>query len=56
MSRTLDTLRSADRLVVRGGSYSYDEDCVKTWVRNTQLAERADQQTGFRLVIDEAST
>ena len=51
--RTLDTLRPTDCLIIRGGSYSYDSNCVRTWVRNTQLAERGDQQTGFRLVIEE---
>jgi formylglycine-generating enzyme required for sulfatase activity len=50
--RDLKTLRPTDRLVVRGGSYSYDDFCVRTWMRNTQLAERQDSQTGFRLVID----
>jgi len=50
--RNLESLRPTDRLVVRGGSYSYDEFCVRTWMRNTQLAERRDGQTGFRLVID----
>lgn len=49
--RSLRDLRETDRLIVRGGSYSYDERCVTTWMRNTQLAERADGQTGFRLVI-----
>jgi formylglycine-generating enzyme required for sulfatase activity len=48
----LDSLQPSDRLIVRGGSYSYDADCVRTWVRNTQVAERSDQQTGFRLVIE----
>jgi len=50
--RTSASLQPADRLIVRGGSYFYDADCVRTWVRNTQLAERSDQQTGFRLVIE----
>lgn len=50
--RTLQTIRDADRLVVRGGSYSYDPKCVRTWVRNTQLAARKDHHTGFRLVIE----
>lgn len=48
---TASTLRSTDRLVIRGGSYSYHPDCVRAWVRNTQVANRADRQTGFRLVI-----
>jgi formylglycine-generating enzyme required for sulfatase activity len=51
-TRALTSLRPADRLVIRGGSYSYEADCVRTWVRNTQLAERSDQQTGFRLVLE----
>jgi formylglycine-generating enzyme required for sulfatase activity len=51
--RDIDSLSPSDRLVIRGGSYSYDPDCVRTWVRNTQLAARNDSQTGFRLVIEE---
>jgi formylglycine-generating enzyme required for sulfatase activity len=50
--RTFERLRPTDRLIIRGGSYSYEFDCVRTWVRNTQLAERKDLQTGFRIVID----
>ncbi|WP_424973512.1 formylglycine-generating enzyme family protein [Dinoroseobacter sp. S124A] len=44
---------ASDRYVVRGGSYSYDRECVRSWVRNTQVAARPgyDPQTGFRLVI-----
>jgi formylglycine-generating enzyme required for sulfatase activity len=53
--RDLATLRPTDRLVIRGGSYSYDDFCVRTWMRNTQLADRRDGQTGFRLVIDKMS-
>lgn len=55
-TRDLVTLRPSDRLIVRGGSYSYDPDCVRAWVRNTQIAERRDRQTGFRLVIEEAES
>lgn len=51
LHRCIETLLPEDRLVVRGGSYSYDPNCVRTWVRNTQLAERYDRQTGFRLVL-----
>lgn len=40
----------SSRMVIRGGSYSYDSQCVQTWVRNTQIASRRDGQTGFRLV------
>lgn len=40
------------RVVIRGGSYSYDAECVQTWVRNTQVALRRDFQTGFRLVCE----
>lgn len=50
--KSIDNLEPADRLIVRGGSYSYDPACVKTWVRNTQLAHRSDSQTGFRVVIE----
>lgn len=53
--RSTDTLLFGDRLVIRGGSYSYDPNCVRTWVRNTQMAERHDSQTGFRLVIKECA-
>lgn len=52
--RDLSTLQPSDRLIVRGGSYSYDWKCVRTWVRNTQLASRSDGQTGFRLVIEDS--
>lgn len=52
--RTSHTLAPDDRPIVRGGSYSYDPACVRAWVRNTQLAMRADSQTGFRLVIETA--
>lgn len=41
------------RVVIRGGSYSYDPDCVQTWVRNTQIASRHDNQTGFRVVLED---
>lgn len=51
----IGSLKPSDRLVIRGGSYSYDPGCVRTWVRNTQLAERKDPQTGFRLVIEDNS-
>ena len=51
-SRDLASLQPSDRLIIRGGSYSYDPECVRTWVRNTQLASRRDSQTGFRLVIE----
>ena len=50
--RDLCTVQPSDRLIIRGGSYSYDPSCVRCWVRNTQLAERSDAQTGFRLVIE----
>ena len=40
------------RLVVKGGSYSYGSECVQAWVRNTQIANRRDMQTGFRLVLE----
>jgi|GEM_PF-3956142 len=39
------------RVVIRGGSYSYDRECVRGWVRNTQLVTRRDPQTGFRFVL-----
>ena len=42
---------AADRIIVRGGSYAYDPLCIRTWVRNTQIACRADGQTGFRAMI-----
>jgi formylglycine-generating enzyme required for sulfatase activity len=42
----------SSRLVLRGGSYSYDRACVQCWVRNTQIASRRDSQTGFRLVAE----
>lgn len=48
---SVEKLSSVDRYVIRGGSYSYDGDCVRSWVRNTQIAGRRDPQTGFRLVI-----
>ncbi len=41
----------SSRMIVRGGSYSYDQECVQSWVRNTQIASRNDKQTGFRIVI-----
>ncbi len=47
----LSSVHDYDRLVVRGGSYSYDPDCVRGWVRNTQIACRKDVQTGFRPVM-----
>lgn len=46
------TITKNSRVVIRGGSYSYEADCVQTWVRNTQIASRKDRQTGFRLVIE----
>jgi len=51
-TRALHTVLDSDRLIIRGGSYSYDPSCVATWVRNTQLAGRRDSQTGFRLVLE----
>ncbi len=48
LGRDVDSLQ---RIVIRGGSYAYHPDCVRTWVRNTQIACRADKQTGFRMVI-----
>jgi formylglycine-generating enzyme required for sulfatase activity len=42
----------ASRMVIRGGSYSYDRLCVQNWVRNSQIARRRDMQTGFRLVAE----
>ncbi len=47
----IEKIRESSRVVIRGGSYSYDMKCVQTWVRNTQIACREDNQTGFRLVI-----
>lgn len=55
-SRNLETLRPADRLVIRGGCYSYEPACVACWMRNTQLAERSDRLTGLRLVIEMRSS
>lgn len=46
-------VRPFDRMIIRGGSYSYDADCVQTWVRNTQIAIRRDRQTGFRAVWEQ---
>lgn len=46
------TISANDRMVIRGGSYSYEAECVQTWVRNTQIASRSDVQTGFRMVLD----
>jgi len=40
------------RMVIRGGSYSYSAECIQGWVRNTQIASRKDNQTGFRLVVE----
>lgn len=40
-----------NRLIIRGGSYSFDAECTQTWVRNTQIARRRDHQTGFRVVL-----
>lgn len=40
------------RVIIKGGSYSYDPSCVQSWVRNTQIASRFDRQTGFRLVLN----
>lgn len=42
----------SSRMVLRGGSYSYDRACVQCWVRNTQIASRHDGQTGFRLIAE----
>jgi formylglycine-generating enzyme required for sulfatase activity len=47
----LENVEAGHCIIIRGGSYSYDKDCVRTWVRNTQAAKRDDEQTGFRLVI-----
>lgn len=49
--KNLDSIAENDRLIIRGGSYSYDSICVKTWVRNTNIAVRKDTHTGFRLVL-----
>jgi len=45
------SILQSSRMIIRGGSYSYDKDCLQNWVRNTQIACRRDMQTGFRLVI-----
>lgn len=50
-----ETVRPSDRLVIRGGSYSFDPKSIRTWVRNTQIAGRDDRHTGFRLVLTEYS-
>ncbi|MCW6509833.1 formylglycine-generating enzyme family protein [Lichenifustis flavocetrariae] len=52
VERDTSSLYQDDRLIIRGGSYSYDRECVRTWVRNTQIASRRDAQTGFRFVIE----
>jgi len=39
------------RMVIRGGSYSFNSQCTQTWVRNTQIAKRRDEQTGFRVAL-----
>jgi formylglycine-generating enzyme required for sulfatase activity len=41
----------SSRLIIKGGSYSYDSQCVQSWIRNTQIASRKDNQTGFRLIV-----
>lgn len=46
------SIAPSSRLVIKGGSYSYSFDCVTAWMRNTQIAERRDGHTGFRLVIN----
>lgn len=50
-NRERTPIQASSRLVIRGGSYSYDKECVQTWLRNTQIASRRDRQTGFRLVL-----
>jgi len=51
-SISLISIAPSSRLVIKGGSYSYSFDCVTAWMRNTQIAERRDGHTGFRLVIN----
>ena len=48
--KTIESVSAYDRIVIKGGSYSYDKECVRAWVRNTQIAARRDKQTGLRLV------
>lgn len=48
-STTDQNFSSFSRVIIRGGSYSYDPYCVQVWVRNTQIASRRDSQTGFRI-------
>jgi len=47
----LNSITANDRLIIRGGSYSYNSDCVRSWVRNTNISARRDTQTGFRLAV-----
>ena len=43
----------SSRLIIKGGSYSYSSECLQSWVRNTQIANREDSQTGFRFVLED---
>lgn len=47
-----EPLGPMSRMVIRGGSYSYDPECIQTWVRNTWIASTPDNQTGFRVVLE----
>ncbi|WP_299210552.1 SUMF1/EgtB/PvdO family nonheme iron enzyme [uncultured Tateyamaria sp.] len=51
LSAEREELHEYSRLVVRGGSYVYYEDCVYTWMRNTMPAGKSNKHTGFRIAV-----
>lgn len=51
----LNTMRPEIQMIVRGGSFSYDDDCVKTWVRNKEVAFQKRADTGVRFIIEKKS-
>jgi formylglycine-generating enzyme required for sulfatase activity len=54
-SREIMGVGSEARLqaIVRGGSYSYEDECVRCWVRNKELASRRRPDTGVRFICQQ---
>ena len=49
------SMRPELQMIVRGGSFSYDAECVKCWVRNKEVACQKRGDTGIRFVIQRAT-
>lgn len=45
-------MRPEFQMILRGGSFSYDDNCTMVWIRNKEVASQKRHDTGVRFTIE----